>query len=174
MIGQTNPQLLRVVEETVANLKQLETCIETLRVDIAGVAQSIGHPEAAQRALSSGRALQGQLPFGAGGGQLPFTGAANIPNWGQTSSGIQSPYSSQNPYASQSPYGVQSPYAFQNPFALRDPYALQSAALTSPWATSVLSAAPWIGSHVQSAVSPTFSPSFQAPQFAPQTALSSF
>jgi len=57
MFAQYRPDIVRAVEETVANLKGLEHTIEILRNDLAWLAQSIGHPQAAQIALTPTRSL---------------------------------------------------------------------------------------------------------------------
>jgi hypothetical protein len=178
MIGQTNPQLIRIVEQTVTNLKQLESCIDALRVDLAGVAQSIGHPDAAARAITPIQALTAQSPFAAAQigalGQLgqfsPFSQAspfANTASWASPYAAALSPLAANpwaaatlNPWASQanvSPYATQSIFSSVSPYASLSPYANQSLiSSVSPYA----SLSPYAAS---SLVSPAaYSPAFQS------------
>ena len=57
MIAQYRPDIARALEQTVVNLKTLEQSLEILRADLATLAHSIGHPQAAQLVLTPGRNL---------------------------------------------------------------------------------------------------------------------
>lgn len=46
------PEIARVAEETVLNLKQLESRIEVLKNDLAALCTVLGHPEAARIAVT--------------------------------------------------------------------------------------------------------------------------
>ena len=115
MIAQYRPDIARAVEETVVNLKGLEQTLEILRNDLAWLAQSVGHPQAAQIALTPARAL--------GIGQIANVGA--LPNLGNVGMVGQTPYATpfQTPNAvpNVGPIGTigQVPYAaaIQTPFA---------------------------------------------------------
>jgi hypothetical protein len=88
MIAQYRPDIARAIEETVVNLKGLEQTLEILRNDLAWLAQSIGHPQAAQVALTPTRtlAIAGASPFAAGIGQPGTFGlsanAGQVPMFG--------------------------------------------------------------------------------------------
>lgn len=160
------PELSRSLEDTVSNLRALESCIDALRNDLAVVAQSTGNLDVLQAlATPNLRApIQGQIPNAA------YAQQANVP-------GIQDPYQTQlSPVAQQaaiSPYMQQaiSPYAqpgafapqMQTPFApqasilpnaaFRTPSAqlatspLANPAAFSPWAQA---SAPWAPQNVPS------------------------
>lgn len=67
MIAQYRPDIARVAEDTVLNLKELENRIEILKNDLAVLCTNIGHPEAARIAATPARWL------GAGYGAVPTT-----------------------------------------------------------------------------------------------------
>lgn len=132
MIAQYRPDIARAVEETVVNLKALEHTLEVLRNDLAWLAQTVGHPQAAQLVLTPSRNLgigaQGSLgispqipgqlqnpymmPFGAFGPQaaIPSVGVPFASQWGPIQTG--------NPFAQP---GVTNP--FQGPIQSTLPYA---------------------------------------------------
>lgn len=56
MIAQYRPDIARVAEETVVNLKELENRLEIMKNELAWLCTSIGHPEAARLAATPVRA----------------------------------------------------------------------------------------------------------------------
>ncbi len=112
------PELSRSLENTVSNLRALESCIDTLRNDLAVVAQSTGNFEAVQAlatpALRS--PIQGQIPNAA------FAQQANL-------AGIQDPYQTQlSPLAQQAAYAPYQQSAAISPYAQQAAFAPQAAA----------------------------------------------
>jgi hypothetical protein len=81
------PEIARVAEETVLNLKQLETRIEVLKNDLAALCTVIGHPEAARVAVTPASWLGVTAPH--------LTGQV-----GTLSVGSQGLLGQQNPYLS--------------------------------------------------------------------------
>lgn len=66
MIAQYRPEIARVAEQTVLGLKELETRLELLKNDLAALCTAVGHPPAAQLAVTPTRLLGGPViaPFG--------------------------------------------------------------------------------------------------------------
>lgn len=62
MIVQYRPDIARAAEETVSNIKELETRLEVIKNDLAWLCQSIGHLPAAQLALTPVRGLAMGIP----------------------------------------------------------------------------------------------------------------
>ncbi|MGQ0535938.1 MAG: hypothetical protein ACT4PT_07685 [Methanobacteriota archaeon] len=133
MLAQYRPDVARVAEETVVNLKDLESRIEILKNDLAQLCLSIGHPEAARVAATPAR----WVPQIAGIGAQGAFGSQGV--FGQVPIGSQSPYGSQTPFGAQSlmypnvpnlspfaTFGLTNPLssAFANP--LVNPFATQS------------------------------------------------
>lgn len=172
-----NPELARSLEDTVSNLRALESCIDALRNDLSVVAQSTGNFEAVQALSASAlrSPVQGQIPSAAFANQAGFAGIAN-PYEAQ-----MSPFAQQAAFAPQSAYASQmSPAAFAPQTAFRasawapriqtpnhllaqqaaiSPWAQQAA--ISPWAQAA--SAPWAQSNV-----PSFSHSLYANPLAQQ------
>ncbi len=69
MIAQYRPDIARVTEETVVNLKELESRMEVLRNDLAWLCTTLGHPEAARVAATPVRSvgIPSALPIGTAG-----------------------------------------------------------------------------------------------------------
>lgn len=154
-----NPQLTRSIEETVMNLKALESCIDALRQDLAVVAQSTGNIEAAQRVLTPANLLasplaaratmgpqaslsgiQSQVPFASPYGRIndPVESAVNPWAFSQT------PYVNPavSPWAAPSAYGQVPPFASPYSSAIGSPYGFNPyATLGSPNVTGITS--PW-------------------------------
>jgi hypothetical protein len=135
MIAQMRPDIARITEETVLNLKELETRIDAVKNDLAWLCQSIGHSEAARVAASP---TPGQLQLLASSSPL-WAGAAN-PFAGQAIGGYSSPFGL-------STYGPAAVTPFATPFA--SPFASPFA--QSPYAGSPLLAAGLQGSLAQQA-----------------------
>jgi hypothetical protein len=77
MIAQLRPDIATATEQTVLNLKELETRISLLKNDLAWLAQGIGHAEAARIAASPGPNVAtpfGAVGVGAFGSPLAFQG----------------------------------------------------------------------------------------------------
>lgn len=154
------PELSRSLEDTVSNLRALESCIDALRNDLAVVAQSTGNLDVLQ-ALSTPNLRapnQGQIPNAA------FAQQANLP-------GIQDPYQTQlNPLAQQA---ALSPYLQQaaiSPYAQPGAYAPQAAAIApqmqqTPFApqASILPNAAFRTAGTQLASSPLANPAAFSP-----------
>ncbi|MFO1532800.1 MAG: hypothetical protein ABR562_03740 [Thermoplasmatota archaeon] len=121
MIAQTRPDIANITEQTVLALKDLESRISVLKGDLAVLCQGLGHPQAAQLAISPWgsptNAPIGNSQIGnpyATAQASPFIGATP---WGPAyaAPGAFAP----SPYAS---YGAWSPYG-PSPFA----------AIAAPW-----------------------------------------
>lgn len=101
MIAQYRPDIARALEQTVVNLKGLEQTLEILRTDLATLAHSIGHPQAAQFVLTPTRGL-GIVAAGGLNAVNP-----NLMGWYGPQVGAFGPIGAQTPYGS----GFQTPYA---------------------------------------------------------------
>lgn len=110
---QSRPDIARVAEETVLNLKQLESRIEVLRNDLAALCTVLGHPEAARIAVTPPSWL-GITPQTAPGS---FSGLGSVGSFGHLGHpGQGQPHPGFNPYASQAPLGNVSPQTGQGTF----------------------------------------------------------
>jgi hypothetical protein len=129
------PEIARVAEETVLNLKQLESRIEVLKNDLAALCTVIGHPEAARVAVTPTSWLGVTQPHLTGSfGSINPLAMVNpqfglqgfppqfAPQFGQQGVGFPSPYGSNfgiSPYASfgATPFGASlSPIGISPPF----------------------------------------------------------
>ncbi|MCA1814333.1 MAG: hypothetical protein LC624_10360, partial [Halobacteriales archaeon] len=120
MIAQYRPEIARLAEQTVVSLKECETRLELLRNDLATLCGVVGHPAAAQLALTPARLLgPGLGSFGAGPTQQQPSPSAygSLSPWG---SSWGSPWS--NPVSAPFPAPLPSP--FPAPFSV--PYGVPS------------------------------------------------
>lgn len=78
MIAQYRPEIARVAEETVVNLKGLETQIDTLKGDLAALCTVIGHPAAAQIAAAPARLVGPALGISPAFSTLGTFGIGNV------------------------------------------------------------------------------------------------
>lgn len=105
------PEIARVAEETVLNLKQLEVRIEALKNDLASLCTVLGIPEVARIAVTPPSWLgitQPHVSSGFPGATLGVQGMGQVP-WGTH---VGTPFGSPHSVAPGSPYGSQgfSPY----------------------------------------------------------------
>lgn len=112
MFAQTQfrPEIARVAEETVLNLKQLESRIDVLKNDLAALCTVLGHPEAARIAVTppAWLGINPQLPYGNfGQGGLGTFGSQGPFGLGNTGS---FPGAGATPFPSQVPWGTHSPW----------------------------------------------------------------
>lgn len=121
MIAQYRPDIARVAEETVVNLKSLENSIEVLRNDLAWLCQSIGHPEAARLALTPTRfpAVGGGLGIGATTSLLnPALGFASGLPLTHPALAAGLPFATTNPAIAFAGLPTINPYAAINPYLM--------------------------------------------------------
>ena len=119
MIANYRSEIARVAEETVANLKGLETQIEVLRNGLAWLCQSIGQPDAARWALMPSRGIS------TAGGAYGVSGAlSNLPFGPIPTMAPQVPQTSVLPpsYALPGGFVAQAPYAYATVPAVGLPY----------------------------------------------------
>jgi len=135
MYPNLRPEIARVAEQTVVNLKELEGRIEVLKNDLAALCTAVGHPEAARLAVTPAAWLNlppnvPQGSFGSIGGQGSLGTPYATQGFGQPGLGSQFGQPGIGPQFGQ-PLGV--------PFAT--PYGVGP--LGSPWSQGI---SPWMGS----------------------------
>lgn len=118
------PEIARVAEETVLNLKQLESRIEVLKNDLAALCTVVGHPEAARIAVTPTSWLGVTAPHLTQGG----LGLGNLGNLGISPYG-QVPFQGIGQGIGQ-PFGHQ---GFGTPFGS----SLGISPLVSPWTQGI-------------------------------------
>jgi hypothetical protein len=123
MIGSQgiSPEIARVAEETVLNLKQLESRIEVLKNDLAHLCAAVGHPEAARLAVTPVPWLRlGQFasPYGNVGSFGPLGSISPYGNAGV------SPYQGFGitPYSAPTPFPTAFATPFGNPLVTGSPF----------------------------------------------------
>lgn len=126
VIAQLRPDVVRLVEETVTNLKALENQIEIVKTDLASLCLQIGHPEAARIAATPIRGLlssTGALatPFGLSpfATASPFAAPTALPNVGLATT----PYLSSGAIVGAASPWVLSPYGTIAPSSFGPAYA---------------------------------------------------
>lgn len=117
-----NPNIARVAEDTVLNLKQLESRLGVLCNDLAQLCTAVGHHEAARIAVTPAAWLGiGQQ------GISPFSNVGTVGSFGV--SGITTPFQGVSPYGVQ-PTPWATPYAtpYQTPIAtpFANPYPVSA------------------------------------------------
>jgi hypothetical protein len=118
MIAQYRPDIARVAEETVVNLKEMESRIDVLRSDLASLCTVLGHLAAAQVAVTPARLLPGSLGISPLASTLGF--------------GPPSPYQAVSPFAGAgNPFGAATLFATGSPAPFANPFG----SFASPWAT---------------------------------------
>jgi hypothetical protein len=162
MIAQYRPEIARVAEETVVNLKELEGRIETLKGDLAALCSVIGHPAAAHLAVTPARLVSPTLglgsvfgsalasPFGLG---TPGT-FGNVAPWANP---YTTPFAA--PFASQVPFGV-APFAGSYLPTLGSPIGVTPFAGIAP---SLANAVPFQGIAPFGGIGSSLAPGITAP-----------
>ncbi|HEV8359031.1 MAG TPA: hypothetical protein VGR28_01105 [Candidatus Thermoplasmatota archaeon] len=122
MFAQQHP-IARIAEETVLNLKELETRCEVLKNDLAALCVNLGHPEAARLAVTPvalidpraqfaqatrTQALSG-MPSSAIASPFGVSPFGNVSPWPTTAQGAGPSASGATPWIG-SPQGYSSPY----------------------------------------------------------------
>ena len=119
MYPNLRPEIARVAEQTVVNLKELEGRIEVLKNDLAALCIQVGHPEAARLAATPVQWL----------GASSLTAQTLAGNLGafQGISPMGAPFAQSPPFAQNTPFPQNAPFA-QSPFSgVASPFGASSA-----------------------------------------------
>jgi len=108
MIAQYRPEIARLAEQTVVNLKECESQLELLRNDLVALCATVGHPAAAQVAATPARLLPPGIGTLGGIGISPvhqLSPYGNLAPWATGVGPFATPFAAPFPTPFPAPFG---------------------------------------------------------------------